>query len=85
MLTSMDDFYIVGGSHMVVTETSIGIMDASLWRQVVPQAALSWQRMLAANWLSSDGSEWAHWIQRHNSGVRTACCGRPGPRRRARR
>lgn len=70
MLTSMDDFYMLGQSHMIVTETSIGVYDASLWRLVVPQAALSWQRMLAANWLSADGSEWAAWIRRHNSGVR---------------
>jgi hypothetical protein len=35
----------------------------------VPQAALSWQRVLVANWLSSSGKEWAHWVKQYNSGV----------------
>lgn len=70
MITSMDDFYILSRSHLVVTETSNDILDPDVWQQVVPQAALSWQRVLVANWLSSSGKEWAHWIKQHNSGVR---------------
>lgn len=69
MITSMDDFYILSGSHLVVTETSNDILDPDVWQQVVPQAALSWQRVLVANWLSSSGKEWAHWIKQHNSGT----------------
>jgi hypothetical protein len=63
-----DDFYILD-SHLVVTETSNSVLDSSVWDVVVPQAALSWQRVLVANWLSSSGAEWAHWIQKHNSGT----------------
>lgn len=40
-----------------------------MWDVVVPQAALSWQRVLVANWLSSSGADWAQWIQEHNSGT----------------
>lgn len=68
MITSMDDFYILD-SHLVVTETSNGVLDPEVWKQVVPQSALSWQRVLAANWLSSSGKDWAHWIKQYNSGV----------------
>eukprot|EP00775_Hariotina_reticulata_P010288 gene10288-10447_t len=68
MISSMDDFYVLD-SHLIVTETSNSVLDAKLWSQVVPQAALSWQRVLAANWLSSSGQDWAHWIQQHNSGT----------------
>eukprot|EP00879_Flechtneria_rotunda_P009863 GHRR01010315.1.p1 GENE.GHRR01010315.1~~GHRR01010315.1.p1 ORF type:complete len:548 (+),score=138.18 GHRR01010315.1:757-2400(+) len=68
MITSMDDFYILD-SHLVVTETSNSVFDESLWAQVTPEAALSWQRVLAANWLSSSGEEWAYWIKQHNSGT----------------
>jgi hypothetical protein len=64
----MDDFYILD-SGLVVTETSNDIFDQSLYRKVVPQAALSWQRVLVANWLSKDGPEWAHWVAQHNSGM----------------
>ncbi|KAF6266793.1 phospholipase B-like protein [Scenedesmus sp. NREL 46B-D3] len=64
--TSMSSY---PGSHLVVTETSNGILDPSVWRQVVPQAALSWQRVLVANWLSDSGAEWAHWIKQYNSGT----------------
>jgi hypothetical protein len=69
MITSMDDFYILSGSHLVVTETSNDILDPAVWQQVVPQAALSWERVLVANWLSSSGKEWAHWMKQYNSGV----------------
>jgi hypothetical protein len=64
----MDDFYILD-SHLIVTETSNSVLDAKIWHGVVPEAALSWQRVLAANWLSSSGHDWAHWIQQHNSGT----------------
>jgi hypothetical protein len=53
----------------VVTETSNDVLDPAVWQQVVPQAALSWQRVLVANWLSSSGKEWAHWVKQYNSGV----------------
>lgn len=62
-----DDFYILD-SHLVVTETSNSILDSSVWKAVVPQSALSWQRVLVANWLSRDGADYAHWIKKHNSG-----------------
>jgi hypothetical protein len=65
-----DDFYILGGqhSHMILTETSNSVLDSKVWEAVVPQAALSWQRVLVANWLSSSGADWARWIKQHNSG-----------------
>lgn len=51
-----------------MTETSNSVLDSSVWEAVVPQSALSWQRVLVANWLSSNGADWAHWIKKHNSG-----------------
>lgn len=36
---------------------------------VCAQAALSWQRVLIANWLSSSGADWAKWVAVHNSGT----------------
>jgi hypothetical protein len=74
MISSMDDFYILD-SGLVVTETSNDIFDQSLYRKVVPQAALSWQRVLMANWLSKDGADWAHWVAQHNSGTFLKGCG----------
>lgn len=73
MLSScvQDDFYILD-SHLVVTETSNSVLDSKVWEAVVPQSALSWQRVLVANWLSSDGADWAHWIKQHNSGKHLA-------------
>ncbi len=64
----MDDFYLLSPSHLVVTETTNDVFDTSLYKSVVPQAALSWQRVLVANWLSDSGDEWAQWIEHHNSG-----------------
>jgi hypothetical protein len=68
MYNPQDDFFILD-SHLVVTETSNSVLDSKVWDVVVPQAALSWQRVLVANWLSSSGAEWAQWIQKHNSGT----------------
>lgn len=65
---SQDDFYVLD-SHLVVTETSNSVLDAAVWDAVVPQSALSWQRVLVANWLSSSGADWAHWVKRYNSGT----------------
>jgi hypothetical protein len=64
---TQDDFYILD-SHLVVTETSNSILDGRVWKAVVPQSALSWQRVLVANWLSRDGADYAHWVKKHNSG-----------------
>lgn len=57
----------------MVTETSNSVLDTKVWDVVVPQSALSWQRVLVANWLSSNGEQWAHWIKQHNSGESKGC------------
>lgn len=72
MITSMDDFYILD-SGLIVTETTNDVLDTSLYDTVVPQSALSWQRVLISNWLSDNGEDWAHWIGKHNSGEQCKC------------
>lgn len=62
-----DDFFILD-THLIVTETSNSVLDARVWEAVVPQAALSWQRVLVANWLSNTGADWANWVSQYNSG-----------------
>jgi hypothetical protein len=70
-----DDWYVLD-SHLVVTETSNSVLDSRVWEAVVPQSALSWQRVLVANWLSSNGADWAHWVKQHNSGKQPAATSR---------
>lgn len=67
LLTSLDDFYILGSS-LLMTQTSIGVFNVSLFSQLSPHSLLAWQRVRLANSLAHSGEEWAHIFSKYNSG-----------------
>lgn len=64
---SLDDFYLLG-SGLLMTQTSIGVFNVSLFTQLSPHSLLAWQRVRLANSLAHSGEEWAHIFSRYNSG-----------------
>uniref|UniRef100_A0A3P9HBF5 Phospholipase B-like n=1 Tax=Oryzias latipes TaxID=8090 RepID=A0A3P9HBF5_ORYLA len=67
-LMSLDDFYLLG-SGLLMTQTSIGVFNASLFSGLNPHSLLAWQRVRLANSLAKGGEEWAEVFSKHNSGT----------------
>ena len=68
IILSIDDFYQTN-ANLAIIETTIGNSNAELWKYVTPELNLYWLRVLAANRLSSSGTEWAKWFSLFNSGT----------------
>lgn len=68
-LESMDDFYQVWTTGIVVTETSNSIFNMSLYDLVVPQSLFAWQRVRMANLVAVNGSTWGDAFAYANSGT----------------
>ncbi len=64
---SLDDFYLLG-SGLLMTQTSIGVFNVSLFTELSPHSLLAWQRVRLANSLAHSGEEWAHIFSKYNSG-----------------
>ncbi|AWP17364.1 putative phospholipase B-like 1 [Scophthalmus maximus] len=67
-LMSLDDFYLLG-SGLLMTQTSIGVFNTSLFSQLSPHSLLAWQRVRLANSLAHSGEEWAQVFSKCNSGT----------------
>lgn len=63
VITSIDDFYIVNPTNLVVLETTNDIYDTSLYEAVSYRSALSYHRVYAANLVAQDGAQWAQLAQ----------------------
>jgi len=68
MLSSLDDFYIMN-SGLTMIQTTNSIYNTTLYKLVVPQALLAWQRVRAANAMAPDGQTWYNTVGRENSGT----------------
>ncbi|KAM4652040.1 phospholipase B-like 1 [Discoglossus pictus] len=67
-LESLDDFYILS-SGLVVLQTTNSVYNRSLFKEVVPEAVLAWQRVRIANMMANNGSTWGHIVSKYNSGT----------------
>eukprot|EP00026_Physarum_polycephalum_P001877 Phypoly_transcript_01880.p1 GENE.Phypoly_transcript_01880~~Phypoly_transcript_01880.p1 ORF type:complete len:531 (+),score=96.77 Phypoly_transcript_01880:1380-2972(+) len=67
-LSSVDDWYVLN-SGLIVTETTNGVMNNSLYSAVVPTTVLSFIRVLVANKMSANGSDWVSTFSKQNSGT----------------
>ncbi|XP_028990893.1 phospholipase B-like 1 [Betta splendens] len=67
-LMSLDDFYLLG-SGLLMTQTSIGVFNTSLFSQLSPHSLLAWQRVRLSNNLAHNGQEWAQIFSKYNSGT----------------
>lgn len=68
-LSSLDDYYTVWSSGMVVLETSNSILNSSLYSLVQPQSLLAWQRVRLSNLIANNGSMWGFYFSQYNSGT----------------
>lgn len=71
MLYSKDDFYILPrkDQNLVVIETTNGIMNQDLYKLVIPETLLTWQRLPLANSITNNGNDWTNILSKHNSGT----------------
>lgn len=68
-LFSDDDLYLLSESRMVVLQTTNHIFNDSILEIITPRSAVSWQRVRVANMLAANGSAWARFLARENSGT----------------
>lgn len=68
-VTSMDDFYIINPTKLVVMETTNDVYDTSLYADVHWESALSYHRVFAANLVADNGAAWVNLVQMYNSGT----------------
>lgn len=71
MIYSKDDFYTLPLAHqqLVVTETTNGVMDNSVYDAVTFKSLLSWQNVPLANSLARSSVEWVDMFAKHASGT----------------
>jgi len=69
MIYSSDDFYVLS-SGLVVTETTITILNEKLYKKCQPdQSAVTVVRSLVANWLAKTAKDWVDIFSQLNSGT----------------
>ncbi|XP_041938702.1 phospholipase B-like 1 [Alosa sapidissima] len=68
LLTSLDDFYLLG-SGLLMTQTTNSVYNNSLFSSVTPQSLLAWQRVRLANAMARTGEHWASIFSKYNSGT----------------
>ena len=66
-MISLDDFYLMD-SGLVMLQTTNNVFNKTLYKQVVPQSLMAWQRVRIAHMMASTGKEWAQILARYNSG-----------------
>lgn len=67
-LSSYDDFYIADNGLLVI-ETTMTVLNQSLYDYVKPQSIYTWFRAILAMWISDNGKEWTETFIKHNSGT----------------
>ncbi|KAK5581145.1 hypothetical protein RB653_001174 [Dictyostelium firmibasis] len=68
-LTSIDDFYLMSDTRMVVIETTNSLITNDLYHLIRPTSVLSWMRVIVSNRMSTNGKEWSETFQLYNSGT----------------
>ena len=68
MLVSTDDFYILGNG-MAMIQTSLNVLNTSIYDELSPKSLMAWQRVRLANTLGRNPVEWASLFGEDNSGT----------------
>ncbi|RYE85578.1 MAG: hypothetical protein EOO65_00010 [Methanosarcinales archaeon] len=69
VIYSKDDFYVLPNQKLVVMETTNGVMNQAVYKFVVPNTLLVWQRVPLSNTLATTAPDWAGLMSRHDSGT----------------
>lgn len=67
-LNSKDDFYVTS-SNLVIMETSLQILDSTLYNYLNVRTVPKWLRNAIANKLATNGEEWIKLFMKYNSGT----------------
>mmetsp|Transcript_16858 Transcript_16858/g.36492 ORF Transcript_16858/g.36492 Transcript_16858/m.36492 type:complete len:608 (+) Transcript_16858:113-1936(+) len=67
LVSSVDDFFLVHSTQLVVTETTNDYYNATLFNFITTHGTLSYQRTWAANMLAATGPEWVSIITKHST------------------
>ncbi|KAL2078064.1 hypothetical protein ACEWY4_025749 [Coilia grayii] len=68
LLTSLDDFYLLG-SGLLLTQTTNSVFNSSLFSTLTARSLLAWQRVRLANAMARTGKQWSDIFSRYNSGT----------------
>ncbi|XP_063078139.1 phospholipase B-like 1 [Engraulis encrasicolus] len=68
LLTSLDDFYLLG-SGLLLTQTTNSIFNSSLFSTLNPRSLFAWQRVRLANVMARTGAQWSDIFSKYNSGT----------------
>merc|ERR1712207_102100 len=68
VISSNDDFYQMS-SGLVVVETTNSVYDHTLYENVKPESLMYFFRVMTANYLARNGTQWMQMASRHNSGT----------------
>jgi hypothetical protein len=69
VLNSLDDFYQIAETGLSVTETTMNVINQTIYQYVVPTTVASWARSMIANRLAKDAQDWTVHFARFNSGT----------------
>jgi hypothetical protein len=69
LISSIDDFYLMQDTQLVMVQTTNSVFDASLYKLVTPQSLLAWHRVRTACQIAENGADWSAVIDFHNSGT----------------
>ena len=69
LLSSLDDFYMMHDSGLMMVQTTNPIINKSIYSKVTHDSLLAWQRVRTANQMAHTGEEWAQPIKWPNSGT----------------
>jgi hypothetical protein len=68
MLISTDDFYVLG-QGMAMIQTSLNVLNTTIYNELTPKSLLAWQRVRLANAMATTAPEWAAIFAQDNSGT----------------
>lgn len=69
VLTSFDDFFQVGETLLSISETTMSVINTTIYSNVVPETVPYWIRSIVANRLAVSGPTWADQFVKYNSGT----------------
>jgi hypothetical protein len=68
-VSSVDDYYQMLPSNMIVIETTNSVANMTLYEYVVPQTIPTFVRVMVANAITTTGQDWAEMYAENNSGT----------------
>jgi hypothetical protein len=69
MISSLDDFYVMEPTGLLMTQTTNGIYNQTLYDFVLPASLPAWVRVRVSNAIAETCAMWATTVAQWNSGT----------------